>query len=474
MYACHQEPGPSQRSFVRSRTASSQSRSSSLCARRPYSHRRITKKSALNVATVTKDMPKSKGPAFFRNNLVDGRDNVHAESSLIEPLSHPTYDALQVIERGMHSGEGIQGCSIYTGTGGVAYMFLRLAESLRRSQSLIAQHPKQPLAKLTPECLLRRAEEYGHWANHLSHRHTKRVTFLEGHPGCLALQTAIASLLGKTAQVQHSMQELESWGPRVLHMPSTECEILYGRCGFLHALLFARKYVGPTPTSTRLIKQLVQQVVEEGRRGARELRTQDPSSKWEMMWSWHGSYYLGGAHGVCGILLTLMQCYPELEELYPGQASSLLANGVSSLLGQTAPSGNLLSSLGSENDKYVQWCHGAPSLIPLLAKAAEVLDGHMSQEVILGAAKKAADVVWQQGLLTKGVGLCHGMSGNAYAFMSLYRVTKDDLYKERAQQFAQVMADHWKELKDIPDAPLSLFEVRRVAVSMKYWCIVSP
>ena len=79
----------------------------------------------------------------------------------------------QVIERGMHSGEGIQGCSIYTGTGGVAYMFLRLAESLRHSQSLIAQHPKQPLKKLTPECLLKRAEEYGHWANHLSHRHTK-------------------------------------------------------------------------------------------------------------------------------------------------------------------------------------------------------------------------------------------------------------------------------------------------------------
>ena len=59
----------------------------------------------------------------------------------------------------------------------------------------------------------------------------------------------------------------------------------------------------------------------------------------------------------------------------------------------------------------------------------------------------------------QGLGLCHGMSGNAYAFLSLYRVTKDDLYKERAQQFAQVMADHWKELKDIPDAPLSLFEV---------------
>ncbi len=58
------------------------------------------------------------------------------------------------------------------------------------------------------------------------------------------------------------------------------------------------------------------------------------------------------------------------------------------------------------------------------------------------------------------MGLCHGMSGNAYALLSLYHVTKDDLYKCRAQHFGQFMADHWKELKDIPDAPLSLYEVR--------------
>ena len=77
-------------------------------------------------------------------------------------------------------------------------------------------------------------------------------------------------------------------------MPSTECEVLYGRCGFLHALLFARKYVGPSPGSSQLIKQLLQQIVEEGRRGAQELRGMDPTSKWELMWSWHGSYYLGG------------------------------------------------------------------------------------------------------------------------------------------------------------------------------------
>lgn len=34
----------------------------------------------------------------------------------------------------------------------------------------------------------------------------QRVTFLEGHPGCLALQTAIATLQGNKIQAQHSLQ----------------------------------------------------------------------------------------------------------------------------------------------------------------------------------------------------------------------------------------------------------------------------
>ena len=34
----------------------------------------------------------------------------------------------------------------------------------------------------------------------------QRVTFLEGHPGCLALQTAIATLQGNMVQAQHSLQ----------------------------------------------------------------------------------------------------------------------------------------------------------------------------------------------------------------------------------------------------------------------------
>ena len=70
----------------------------------------------------------------------------------------------------------------------------------------------------------------------------------------------------------------------------------------------------------------------------------------------------------------------------------------------------------------------------------------------------------------QGLGLCHGISGNAYSFLSLYRVTKDDLYRRRAQQFAQMTAEHWKELKDIPDASLSLYEVSHTTILLQPTC----
>lgn len=44
-------------------------------------------------------------------------------------------------------------------------------------------------------------------------------------------------------------------------------------------------------------------------------------------------------------------------------------------------------------------------------------------EKYLNAAVKFADIVWQRGLLTKGYGLCHGVSGNSYTFMSLFQLT---------------------------------------------------
>ena len=73
---------------------------------------------------------------------------------------------------------------------------------------------------------------------------TKRVTFLEGEAGCHALSAAILAAMGKADAAASSVERLVAMRARVASMPPSECEVLYGRCGYLHALLFARKRVG--------------------------------------------------------------------------------------------------------------------------------------------------------------------------------------------------------------------------------------
>ena len=41
-------------------------------------------------------------------------------------------------------------------------------------------------------------------------------------------------------------------------------------------------------------------------------------------------------------------------------------------------------------------------------------------------------MVWQRGLLKKGYGICHGVAGNAYTFLSLYKATNEEMYLHRA------------------------------------------
>ncbi len=43
---------------------------------------------------------------------------------------------------------------------------------------------------------------------------------------------------------------------------------------------------------------------------------------------------------------------------------------------------------------------------------------------------------WAAGPLAKGSNLCHGTGGNGYAFLKLYRQTKDLIWLERARAFA--------------------------------------
>lgn len=115
-----------------------------------------------------------------------------------------------------------------------------------------------------------------------------------------------------------------------------------------------------------------------------------------------------------------------------------------------------MDDVASKSLNYlVHWCHGAPGAIYLIAKAYIVF----GDERYLRSCIRATDLVWQKGLLLKGPGICHGVTGNAYAFLLMYRLTQDPKYLYRADKFMEFLQDP-QFLRDAntPDYPYSLYE----------------
>jgi lantibiotic modifying enzyme len=82
---------------------------------------------------------------------------------------------------------------------------------------------------------------------------------------------------------------------------------------------------------------------------------------------------------------------------------------------------------GPDGQIRVQWCAGAPGIV---VAAADYLD----EELLLAGAELA----WHVGPknLDKGPGICHGTSGNGYAFLKTFARTGDERWLERARRFA--------------------------------------
>ena len=118
----------------------------------------------------------------------------------------------------------------------------------------------------------------------------------------------------------------------------------------------------------------------------------------------------------------------------------------------------------------MHWCHGAASLPSLLNTAAAVVGD--ADGSLLKAAQESCDVVWERGLILKGAGLCHGICGNAYAFLSVRQFPGADGEEAlaRARCFAQMLKhpalleatasaeDPQREVQGVPDSPRSLME----------------
>lgn len=298
------------------------------------------------------------------------------------------------------------------------------------------------------------------------HRH--RVSLLEGSWfGAKALRCAILYRMDKANEASsHARELLNVLTEECRALPASECEVLYGRAGALQMIWFLREHLQDKSLGNPLALTLAAQILREGLECSRR-----SSSPLPLLWEWHGTY-LGAAHGVVGILHTLLQLQPEeidtLNDKLQVPVHDLIKQTIHGLDEFCLPSGNLRSSIDSNRDRLVHWCHGAPGHVMLLAKASQVYN----DSTYLDRAKEiATNVIMKRGLLRKGVGLCHGISGNAYSLLTIGRMTEDPIWMQRGKSFAHFALDHLNELEMIPDRPYSLYEgVAALAVLLLDLC----
>ena len=140
--------------------------------------------------------------------------------------------------------------------------------------------------------------------------------------------------------------------------------------------------------------------------------------------------FLGAAHGLAGNVHALLRAAPLQS---PDHQRELLDRTVETLT-RTAVRERGAANWPDRVDRpdprpRVQWCHGAPGIVNALADAPR----HRALDTLL---VQGGELTWQAGPLRKGHGLCHGTAGNGYAFLKLYRRTRDAKWLDRARRFA--------------------------------------
>lgn len=363
---------------------------------------------------------------------VDCNDTLDSEGKIStyfqKKVQSKIKDLLQQMEEGLKTADP-HDFSTYTGWTGIALLYLQLH---RVSSEASYLHRALDYVKRTMRIL-----------------NGRKVTFLCGDAGPLAVGAVVHHKLDNTTDSKECLSRLLQLQRSVLSSDSDiPDELLYGRAGYLYALLYVNKEIGTDAVDDDTITKVVTAIVESGKNMSAEQKKTD---RCPLLYEWHKKQYIGAAHGLAGIYYMLMQ---SGAKVHPDILSELVRPSIDYVRHKRFRSGNFPSSLSNESDRLVHWCHGAPGVIHMLIMAHKIF----KEEKYLKEAVDCGEVIWQRGLLRKGYGICHGTAGNGYAFLSLYKLTKEKKYLHRACKFAEWCLDYGTHGCRIPDRPYSLFE----------------
>ncbi len=144
---------------------------------------------------------------------------------------------------------------------------------------------------------------------------------------------------------------------------------------------------------------------------------------------------------------------------------------------QIKSTGNFPSDVeGNDSGDKVHFCHGCIGAIHLFLLAEELYPNNKFKDTAFLCNK----CLWERGLLYKGNGVCHGMSGVIYGLIKLYKYSNDELYLKEAigicqgtfdpevQALVKKYEDPQRKCIGIPDTPYSLMEGEGGCLVMYY------
>jgi hypothetical protein len=205
-------------------------------------------------------------------------------------------------------------------------------------------------------------------------------------------------------------------------------EMMWGLPGSMLACVHMHRMTGEERFGALFRSQAARLLddLEAGDRGA-PVWTQDLYGK-QQRW-------LGAVHGFAGNMLPLIHGWDWLDDGQRGVVAdaamrTLAAHAERSELGATWPA--VMEGSGS---LLCQHCHGAPGMVTVFADAP--FSGAEFEKLLVGGG----ELTWRAGALVKGSNLCHGTGGNGYAFLKLYRRSRDAVWLERARAFAMASID---------------------------------
>lgn len=244
------------------------------------------------------------------------------------------------------------------------------------------------------------------------------------HASYLMGDTGIVLLSHWLDPTEKKAKHLEDLAAENLDNPARE--MLWGSPGNLLAALFLHQHTAE-PRWADLFRTI-----------ARKLWSQllwSPEHEchyWTQDLYGHTSTYLDGVHGFVATALPLIRGRRLLDEREWSAWEQCIANTIQRTAMREGSLANwpawLYPPQGIERTPLVQFCHGAPGFIVNLAD----MPGSSLDDLLIAGG----ETTWQAGPLEKGSNLCHGTGGNGYAFLALYRRTKDPKWLERARAFA--------------------------------------